>query len=180
VPCAPEDLSRLHQMLTQADVRRYLMDDKVVEPGWVAELIESSRRTFAEASFGVWCVESRRDGSFAGLAGLRSSLGAREPQLVYALDPACRGQGLATEAATAVADYAFDELGYRELLASTDPPNLASIRVMERIGMRFLEASRAAGHPLVFYRLSRADWERARGRAARRAAASGAAGQPAR
>ena len=55
-------------------------------------------------------------------------------------------------------DYAFDLLGMTELLASTDPPNRASIRVMERLGMRFLEAARANGMPIVFYRIKRDEW----------------------
>ena len=76
------------------------------------------------------------------------------------------GAGLATEAAEAVADYAFDELGFAELLASTDPPNLASIRVMERLGMRS-RGRPASGHPLVFYRIGR---HRVDGGAAARAA----------
>ena len=94
--------------------------------------------------------------------------GAREPQLLYALDPGSWGRGLATEASTAVIDYAFDELGSRELLASTDPPNRASIRVMERLGMRFLEAARAGGLPIVFYRIDREEWARRRGELRRR------------
>jgi ribosomal-protein-alanine N-acetyltransferase len=163
-PCAEADVPRLHALLTHPDVRRYLMDDQIVDRQWVFDLVESSRSTFADASFGLWCLETRADGSFAGLAGLRVTLGAREPQLLYALDRASWGRGLATEASEAVGDYAFDELGYRELLASTDPPNRASMRVMERLGMRFLESAHAAGHPIVFYRIDRDEWIRRRER----------------
>jgi ribosomal-protein-alanine N-acetyltransferase len=172
-PCAEADVPRLHALLTHPDVRRYLLDDIVVGREWVFDLVESSRRTFADASFGLWCLESRPGDEFAGLAGLRVTAGAREPQLLYALDPAHWGRGLATEASEAVGDYAFDELGYRELLASTDPPNRASIRVMERLGLRFLESVRAAGQPIVFYRIDREEWTRRRAR--RNAATSGSA-----
>jgi [ribosomal protein S5]-alanine N-acetyltransferase len=167
VPCGEDDVPRLHALLTHPDVRRYLMDDRIVEPPWVFDVVESSRRTFAEARYGLWCLESRSDGAFVGLAGLRVTAGAREPQLLYALDPSAWGRGLATEASVAVADYAFDELDSRELLASTDPPNHASIRVMERLGMRFLEAGRAGGQPIVFYRIDRDDWKRRRESSAR-------------
>jgi ribosomal-protein-alanine N-acetyltransferase len=165
----------VHALLTHPDVRRYLMDDAVVERRWVFDMIESSRRTFADASFGLWCLESRPGDHFAGLAGLRVTAGAREPQLLYALDPAHWGRGLATEASEAVGDYAFDELGYSELLTSTDPPNRASIRVMERLGMRFLESVRAAGQPIVFYRIDREEWMRRR--AGRNGSTGGGAAQ---
>jgi ribosomal-protein-alanine N-acetyltransferase len=165
-PCAEADVERVHALLTHPDVRRYLLDDLVVGREWVFDLIQSSRSTFADASYGLWCLESKLDGVFAGIAGLRVTAGAREPQLLYALDPGSWGHGLATEASTAVIDYAFDELGFPELLASTDPPNRASIRVMERLGMRFLEAARAGGLPIVLYRIDRDEWSRRRGRPA--------------
>jgi ribosomal-protein-alanine N-acetyltransferase len=173
VPCGEEDVDRLHALLTHPDVRRYLMDDLVVEPKWVFDLVQSSRGTFADASFGLWCLETREEGEFAGLAGLRVTAGAREPQLLYALDRAHWGRGLATEASEAVGDYAFDELGYRELMASTDPPNLASMQVMQRLGMRFLETVRAGNQPIVFYRIDRDEWMRRRG--LRKAATGGGA-----
>jgi ribosomal-protein-alanine N-acetyltransferase len=165
-PCAEADIQRVHALLTHPDVRRFLMDDLVVGREWVFDLVQSSQSTFTDASYGLWCLESKTDGAFAGIAGLRVTAGAREPQLLYALDPGSWGRGLATEASTAVIDYAFDELGFRELLASTDPPNRASIRVMERLGMRFLEAARAGGLPIVFYRIDRDEWSRRRDRQA--------------
>jgi ribosomal-protein-alanine N-acetyltransferase len=173
-PCAEADVDRLHALLTHPDVRRYLLDDKVVERSWVFDVVESSRRTFADARYGLWCVESRADGAFVGLAGLRVTAGAAEPQLLYALDPSLWGRGFATEASTAVVDYAFDELEFEELLASTDPPNGASIRVMDRLGLRFLEAVRVAGQRIVFYRIGRGEW--ARRRAARAASSAPGAG----
>lgn len=166
-PCTEADVERLHALLTHPDVRRYLMDDRMVERKWVFDVVESSRSSFADASYGLWCLESKSGGAFAGLAGLRVTAGASEPQLLYALEPGSWGRGLATEASTAVIDYAFDQLDFRELLASTDPPNRASIRVMERLGLRFLEAARTGGLPIVFYRIDRDEWKRRCGRETR-------------
>jgi len=163
VPCAEEHVDRLQAILIEPGVRRYLLDDAIVSRDWVVDLVASSRRTFEEERCGLWCLMASREGdALVGLAGLRRFPGAREPQLVYALDPAFWGRGLATEASRAVIDYTFEELGFAELLASTDPPNAASVAVMERLGMRFLEAGSASGHRLVFYRIGRADWARRR------------------
>jgi len=62
-PCAEADVERLHALLTHPDVRRYLMDDLVVGREWVFDLVESSRRTFTDAGYGLWCLESRTDGA---------------------------------------------------------------------------------------------------------------------
>jgi len=153
VPVDFDHVDALHALLTQEAVRRYLLDDRTVERKWVVDFAESSRRTFADQGFGLWAVTPRAGGGVVGLAGLWVFPGVREPQLLYALDPAEWGKGFATEASKAVIDDAFDRLDLAEVLASTDPPNRASIRVMERLGMRFLEASNAGGHPLVLYRL---------------------------
>jgi RimJ/RimL family protein N-acetyltransferase len=56
--------------------------------------------------------------------------------LGYTLDPAYAGHGYATEAARAVVDMAFDELGVRRVTAGAFVDNTASVRVLEKLGMR--------------------------------------------
>ena len=56
--------------------------------------------------------------------------------LFYAISPHHRGQGYATEAARALVDYAFEHLRLKRVVATTDYDNLASIGVMEKLGMR--------------------------------------------
>ncbi len=59
-----------------------------------------------------------------------------EAQLGYIFDPAYGGQGYATEAVTAMVAYAFDRLGVRRITAGCFADNLASVRLLEKIGMR--------------------------------------------
>jgi len=59
-----------------------------------------------------------------------------EAQLGYVFDPAYGGRGYATEAVTAVVAHAFDRLGIRRLTAGCFADNLASVRVLEKVGMR--------------------------------------------
>jgi RimJ/RimL family protein N-acetyltransferase len=56
--------------------------------------------------------------------------------LFYAVSPAYRRQGFATEAAQALADYAFRRLRLKRIVATTDYGNAASIGVMRSLGMR--------------------------------------------
>jgi RimJ/RimL family protein N-acetyltransferase len=56
--------------------------------------------------------------------------------LGYVLHSKAWGQGYATEAANALAKFAFEELGMDKILATCDAMNLASERVMQKIGMR--------------------------------------------
>jgi RimJ/RimL family protein N-acetyltransferase len=59
-----------------------------------------------------------------------------EAQLGYIFDPAYAGHGYATEAATAMVAHAFDRLGVRRITAGCFADNLASVRILEKIGMR--------------------------------------------
>jgi RimJ/RimL family protein N-acetyltransferase len=58
-----------------------------------------------------------------------------EVGLYWALDPAHRGQGYATEAARALIDYGFRRMGLQRIVATTDYDNAASQAVMRRLGM---------------------------------------------
>lgn len=69
----------------------------------------------------------------------------QQAELGWVLDPAVQGRGLGTEFAAALLDLAVDGLGVRRVEASCFAENLASRRVMEKIGMRcegvFIEES---------------------------------------
>ena len=63
-------------------------------------------------------------------------LSTPEVGLFYAMTPAFRGQGYATEAARALVDYAFQHLRLKRIVATTTYENAASMGVMRKIGMR--------------------------------------------
>ncbi|AKU18640.1 GCN5 family acetyltransferase [Luteipulveratus mongoliensis] len=59
-----------------------------------------------------------------------------EGQIGYIFHPGVAGRGYATEAATSMVALAFGELGLRRVTAGCFADNLASVRVLEKIGMR--------------------------------------------
>jgi ribosomal-protein-alanine N-acetyltransferase len=61
--------------------------------------------------------------------------GRMEIEVGFRLVRSCWGKGYATEAAGAVRDYAFDMLTVSRLISLVDPQNIASIRVVEKLGM---------------------------------------------
>jgi RimJ/RimL family protein N-acetyltransferase len=83
---------------------------------------------------GFWVVESRDDGRFLGLCALIRMPAGDDIELAYRLARAAWGQGMATEAAGALVDYAFRALKLPRLVAVTYPENRASQRVLEKVG----------------------------------------------
>ncbi len=63
--------------------------------------------------------------------------GKDEKELGYRIDSRYWGQGLATEAASATVRYGFEQLNLPYLLGIVERANLASVRVLEKVGMRY-------------------------------------------
>lgn len=121
---------------------------------------------FAERPFGVWAVEIPGVAPFAGFTGL--SVPSFEASFTPCVEVAWRlarefwGRGYATEAARAAVEFGFTQAGLDEIVSFTVPANVRSVRVMEKLGMKFsgefAHPGIAEGHPLrrhVLYRLRR-------------------------
>lgn len=160
-PFTAADLDAVHALWTDADMRKYLCDDTVVSIDESRGWLDDSTRGFAARRFGLWGVHDLADGTLIGFAGCRD-WPTGEPELMYGLLRPWWGRGLATEAARAVLVHVFETLGHPVVMAATDPPNAASIRVMERLGMAYRDRCEMHGLDTVVYRLSRERWRRLR------------------
>jgi RimJ/RimL family protein N-acetyltransferase len=98
------------------------------------------------------CAEKRRPHRPGGLRSNPLELGWR-------LHPDFWHQGLASEAAARMTAFAFDDLSAAELLAVRHPDNVASGRVMDRLGMRFRGLEPWYGRSLATHSLTKAEWQ---------------------
>ena len=86
--------------------------------------------------FGMFAIEEKVSGLFMGQAGPWYPAGWPGTEVGYALHPEAWGRGYATEACTAAIDWAFDHLGWTEVIHSIDVTNTASQKVARRLGAR--------------------------------------------
>ena len=134
-------------------------------------LVAGIRAHFAAHGFGLWAVEIKGVAPFAGFIGL--AIPKFEAHFTPCVEIGWRlaaeywGNGYAPEGARAALAFGFQTR--EEIVSFTVPENLASRRVMEKIGMRhepredFDHPSLPDGHLLqrhVLYRLPRVDWAR--------------------
>ena len=133
IPFRPEHVDDLHALWTDPDVRRFLWDDEIISLDLAAEVVESSEESFRQHGFGMWALFLSGADDLAGFAGLRHFGDEGEVELLYGLHPARWGRGLAVEASRAVLDHGFG-LGLTKIFAGADPPNVASLQVMDRLG----------------------------------------------
>jgi RimJ/RimL family protein N-acetyltransferase len=124
------------------------------------------RSALDKRGWGVWAVEV--DGTLAGMVGLdvpRWQLPCSPcTEVLWRLRREFWGRGIASAAAAEAIDHGFTKLGLEAIIAITTPPNVRSIRLMERLGLvrdlagDFDHPAVPAGHPLrrhVLYRKRR-------------------------
>jgi [ribosomal protein S5]-alanine N-acetyltransferase len=71
--------------------------------------------------------------------------------LIYGVRPDLWGRGYATEAAGAVVAYALERLGHTTVKADVDEPNAASVRVLEKLGLKRVRSATAGGRTLLYF-----------------------------
>lgn len=105
--------------------------------------------------YGLWVVDRRDAALPIGWCGLRPGERPRQPELMYGLAPKHHGRGFATEAARAVLNYAFALPEVTAVWAAALPTHLASIRVMQKIGLSLRHRTMLDGVDSVIYEIER-------------------------
>ncbi len=161
-PFAPNDLAAIHHILdvelAGAEVGTDGTQTLDARERWLHWTILGYEQYVAlhQPSYGERAIVLKETGQVIGACGyvpcldqfdrlpsLRATtgedsagLGSTEFGLYWAVSPRYQRQGYATEAAKALIDDAFTRLGLRRIIATTTYDNAASIRVMEKVGMR--------------------------------------------
>jgi RimJ/RimL family protein N-acetyltransferase len=158
-----DDLDGLLAMNADPEVMRFIGDGHVHDRAEAGDMLASLRRGWDEHGFGRWAVERRSNGAFAGFCGVGflkvfPEL-LDEPEIGWRLPQSLWGAGYATEAAIASRDDFFRTTRYDHVVSLSNPRNIASERIMEKLGMRRVDDVR---HPrfgaIHRHRLDRADW----------------------
>lgn len=102
-------------------------------------------RLYDTYGYGPYHLSLRTDGTPIGVCGLFRRDGLEDPDIGFALLPKFRGGGYAWEAAKAVVDDARNRLGLGRLTAIVAAENTHSVRLIEKLGMRFDRMLRLRG-----------------------------------
>jgi ribosomal-protein-alanine N-acetyltransferase len=105
------------------DARRYLR--------------EGPMAMYGRFGFGLWLLSRRDDGAPIGMCGLLKRDTLPDVDVGYALLPQFWGQGYALEAVQATLRHAASKFGLKRVIGVVSEGNAASIRVLEKAGMRF-------------------------------------------
>jgi ribosomal-protein-alanine N-acetyltransferase len=158
-PLGRDDLDSIHALWTDPGVRRFLFDDQIISREQAAAEINESIDRFEAHGCGLWAARLRVESELIGFCGYRFFHEPPQLQLLYGFHPRHWSKGFATEAARAMIRFGFENGGFDFVIASADTPNLASLRVMEKVGMSFDNRETIDGLDAVYYKLDRQDFK---------------------
>jgi ribosomal-protein-alanine N-acetyltransferase len=162
-PFSMDDVDELHRLWIDPDVRKFLWDDQVIPLETAVAVVESGVESFLRNGFGFWAICLKNRAGLIGFSGLRhfTEDGAEsgEVEILYGVAPEQWGKGIATEAAKAVLRYGFVDLKLNRIYAGADPPNAASFRVIEKLGMNFARRTVINGVEAVYYAMNCSDYK---------------------
>jgi RimJ/RimL family protein N-acetyltransferase len=152
----PADADDTAEMFGDPEAMRFIPSG-VLSPEGAAAAIARMIERYEADGFGIWPVVLKETKKPIGECGILYIPGTRDVQVAWLFKRSAWGNGFATEAARAVLDYAFSEIGLTRIYALIDRENRASIAIAHRLCMAFDRIVRVGRRDLMRYVLTRPD-----------------------
>jgi ribosomal-protein-alanine N-acetyltransferase len=137
-PWRPEDRPVFMQkFVDDPDMMLYINHGRPWDDAKVQAYFERQRKFLAACGCCVGAVVLKENNTVVGGAGIQPQDLSGDFEFAWSIWKEYWSRGLATEAAAALKDYAFRVMRLQRIVAIADVPNLASIRIMQKIGMRY-------------------------------------------
>lgn len=140
-PFCIKDIERFAEICANPKVMRYIGDGKPVSRDVIAKKMPEWIALYEKQQYGLMALVLKDTDKLIGFCGFihQTVDGSDYIELGYRLDEAYWGKGIATEAAVAVKNYAFNVLEIPMLISIINHHNDASKRVAKKVGMRLMK-----------------------------------------
>lgn len=154
-PIIPADAKDMYELNLDPDVIKYTGDPpfKSIEDSFQ---FYSRYDDYARNKMGRFSTFLKEGDVFLGWCGLKQV--EDKVDLGYRFFKKYWGQGFATESSMASLDYGFKTIGLDKIIAQAMPENVASYKVMEKLGMKFEKKTFYEDIELLQYTISKSDW----------------------
>ena len=167
-PPTPEDFEGWAAFAADEEINRFLGGAQPREVAW--RMMCTMTGAWVVRGFSMFSIIEKESGRWVGRLGPWQPEGWPGTEVGYAFHQDAHGRGYGTEACVAAIDWAFDTLGWTEVIHCISPENFASQNVAKRLGSRNLGPARLPppldAHAIDLWGQTREEWR------ARRAGAS--------
>jgi RimJ/RimL family protein N-acetyltransferase len=151
----PEDVHQLAPILANSQVMKF-SPTGILSLSQTQAKIDGFITSYKTFGFGKWAIIFKETNRLIGYCGVAVEQidNQHEREIGYRLDPAYWGRGLATEAAAIAIKYGFEQLNFLYILGIVEPVNIASVKVLKKLGMKYVRTTIFQGVEMDVYRLN--------------------------
>jgi ribosomal-protein-alanine N-acetyltransferase len=151
-----EDAEAFFKLNSDPEVLRFVPDKRLLNVEQARQiLIDHPIADYRKYGFGRGACILKSTGEQIGFAGLKYLEELGEVDVAFRLMRTHWGWGLATEAALASVRFGFADLDLKRIIGLVMPENIASVRVLEKAGLRYADSVSFWGHRFSKYIISR-------------------------
>lgn len=160
------DLDGMFELDSDPLVHKYLGNNPIKSKDKAAEIIRFIHKQYKDLGIGRFATIEKSSGEFIGWSGLKFNTGEKEKlngktdfyDIGYRFIPRYWGKGYATESALVAIDFGFKELNIETMCGAAEKANLASNKVLQKIGLNFINEFTYDGTKCNWYELKQKDY----------------------
>lgn len=153
----PDDAGDFFNLNENPNVIKYTGDKAFQNIDEAREFLENYQN-YRLNGYGRWAVMSKENNEFVGWCGLKYNSSTDETDVGFRFFEHYWNKGFATESAGACIDYGFKNLNLNTVLGRAMQDNAASVKILEKLGMKYVRDFDFDGHKGVIYKIESRDF----------------------
>lgn len=158
----------IFELDSNAEVHKYLGNNPITTYKQAEDIITFFEEQYKERGIGRFAAFEKESGEFIGWSGLKLNTGEKEElngftdfiDIGYRFIPRFWGKGYASESAFACLDFGFKEMNYDIIYGAADVENIGSNKILQKIGLQFVNKFDYKGVDVNWYELKKSDYDR--------------------
>lgn len=160
------DIEGIFELDSNPEVHKYLGNNPITTYKQAEDIITFFEEQYKERGIGRFAAFEKESGEFIGWSGLKLNTGEKEElngftdfiDIGYRFIPRFWGKGYASESAFACLDFGFKEMNYDIIYGAADVENIGSNKILQKIGLQFVNKFDYKGVDVNWYELKKSDY----------------------
>jgi len=145
------DVNNMLKLDKDPDVIKYLQPPKPDEEFYIKNIKVQNTYYNQNPGLGAWTAINKSTGEYIGYFALKYLKDTKDLEISYGLLKEHRKKGYCFEVSKKLVEYAFNNLKVKKLIGIAHPENEASLNVLQKLGMKFMEKKTHFGLPALFH-----------------------------